>query len=140
MRVMAVDYGDVQIGLAVSDALLITAQSPRMIRAGSTEAALEEILRIAGEEEVSKIVVGLPRNMDGSLGEQARKVMEFGTLLESRFEGKVHYWDERLSTRAATRVLIEAGFSRAKRKKLNDGVAALILLQNYLDSLGESAQ
>ena len=135
MRVLAVDYGEVRIGLAVSDALLLTAQNPSCIRGESEAEAVETIVRIARENDVSRIIIGLPRNMDGSVGEQARKTMQFGEALAARFDGEVKYWDERLSTQAATRALVEGGVRRAKRRRLSDGVAALILLQSYLDSL-----
>jgi putative Holliday junction resolvase len=135
MRVLAVDYGEVRIGVAISDALLLTAQNPSCIRGKSEAEAVEAILGLARSNDVSRIIIGLPKNMDGSVGEQARKVMQFGGVLAARFDGEVGYWDERLSTQAATKALLEGGIRRAKRKELSDGVAALILLQSYLDSL-----
>ena len=139
MRILAIDYGEVRIGTAISDALCMTAQNPSFIRSESPGESLKEILKIVRENDVSRIVLGLPKNMDGSLGQQAEKVLEFGNALKKVYDGEVVYWDERLSTRAATRALIEGGVRRKARKKLKDGIAAVILLQSYLDSLGESS-
>jgi putative Holliday junction resolvase len=135
MRILAIDYGEVRIGIALSDALLMTAQSPSFIRGDSAAEPLKEIVKIARENDVTRIVLGLPKNMDGSLGAQANKVLAFGEALKEMFDGEIVFWDERLSSRAATRTLIEGGVRRKARKKLKDGVTAIILLQSYLDSL-----
>jgi putative Holliday junction resolvase len=113
----------------------MTAQNPSSIRTENDADAITRILKTAKENSVSKIVVGFPRNMDGTLGPQARKVQKFASELSAQFEGEVVLWDERFSTKAATRALIEGRVRRKKRRELSDGVSALILLQNYLDSL-----
>ena len=95
---------------------------------------MEELERLIKEYEVTEIVIGLPRHMNGNLGDRALITQEFASLLEQTFQLPVTFWDERLSTIGAERVLLEADLSRAKRKKIIDKMAAVFILQGYLDS------
>lgn len=131
---MGLDVGEKTIGVAVSDPLGWTAQGVTTIRRrGSLEEDLEAILRLVQEYHVERVVVGLPRNMNGSLGPQAKKVLDFMQALEERLKLPVVPWDERLTTSAAERVLIAADLSRRRRKGVVDRLAAVLILQSYLD-------
>lgn len=129
MRILGIDYGSKRIGIAISDELGITAQTR-----GYIERA-EEIGRITEQEKVEKIIVGHPLNMDGTVGPAGKKSEELASHLKETLSIPVELWDERLTTRSADRILIEANLSRKKRKKKVDQLAAQIMLQNYLDSL-----
>jgi putative Holliday junction resolvase len=134
MRWLGLDFGERRIGVAVSDPLGITAQGVSVIeRVGSVKKDLELIQKLIHTYEVDGIVLGLPKNMNGTEGPAAEKVREFGRLLEEKSLLKVVYWDERLSTSSAHRVMIDADLSRRKRKANVDRVAAVIILQNFLD-------
>jgi len=135
MRIMALDVGDRTIGVALSDPMGWTAQGLEVIRRKTQEIDLARLREITGEYEVTRIVVGLPKNMDGSLGPQAEKVLAFAGELERVLGLPVVTWDERLSTVAAQRALIDADVSRAKRKQVIDKMAAVVILQGYLASL-----
>lgn len=130
MRTLGIDLGDKRIGLALSDGLGITAQGLETVRRGDADA----LRNIINENEVSRIVVGLPLNMDGTEGEQAKGALAFAEELRSLFSIVVDMWDERLSTISGERDMIRGGLSRGKRKKLKDKVAAQLILQNYLDA------
>ena len=133
-RILAIDLGARRIGLAVSDELGWAAHGlPTLERVGPKKdvARLREVI---AEYHVRKLIVGLPRNMDGSLGPQANLALGFIEQLKNKLKLEVIPWDERLTTRAAERVLIEADLSRAKRRKKVDQVAAVLILQGYLDS------
>ena len=130
---MGLDVGDRTIGIAISDELGITAQGLKTLRRKSTEEDFKEIASILAHFEIEKIIVGIPRNMDGSLGIQAEKVLRWAEVLRAQFKIPVDVWDERLSTVGATRVLLEADLSRRKRKKVVDKLAAVLILQGYLD-------
>lgn len=133
-RVLALDLGANRIGLAVSDEMGWTAQGlPTLERAGPKK-DFGKLREVVAQYQVRKIVVGLPRNMNGTLGPQANLVLEFIEGLKKKLGMEVIPWDERLTTRAAERVLIEADISRAKRRKKVDQVAAVLILQGYLDS------
>ncbi len=134
VRVMGLDLGDKRTGVAVSDRMGWTAQGKEVIDVKSPEEDIEYIIGLAEEYEVDKIVVGLPKNMDGTIGERANKVLDFVKKLEDKADIPVITWDERLSTVAVERTLISADISRKKRKKVIDKMAAVIILQNYLDS------
>ncbi|WP_408954793.1 Holliday junction resolvase RuvX [Natroniella sp. ANB-PHB2] len=134
MRIMGVDLGDKKTGVAVSDALGWTAQGKSVIEAELTEEKLDYICSLIEQYNIEEVVVGLPKNMDGSLGPRAEKVLEFVEQLEDRIDLSVKTWDERLSTVAAERTLLEADLSRKKRKNVIDKMAAVVILQNYLDS------
>lgn len=133
MRVLGLDVGDRRIGVAVSDPDGIMAWGIEVVQRRGKRAAVAEILRLAKEREVGLIVVGLPLSMDGSIGAQAQKVLDFCRALSQRAPVPVETWDERLSSVAAERLMAEAGASRAARKANSDMVAAAIILQGYLD-------
>lgn len=131
---MGLDVGEKTIGVALSDPLGWTAQGLTTIRRrGKLEEDLEALLRLAKEYHVERVVVGLPRNMNGTLGPQARKVLDFIQALEERLKLPVVPWDERLTTSAAEKVLITADLSRRRRKSVLDRLAAVLILQSYLD-------
>lgn len=135
MRILGLDVGDKTIGVAVSDEMGWTAQPLIVIRRQSKIKDSRAVAELVDEYSAETVVVGLPRNMDGSLGPQAIKTEAFGQALAQEIEIEIVYWDERLSTKAAERALIEADMSRAKRKKVVDKIAASIILQGYLDRL-----
>ena len=130
---MGLDIGTHTIGVAISDELGITAQGLKTLKRKSMEDDLKEIATIMGQFEIEKIVVGLPKNMDGTLGKQAEIVLKWIKILTDKIFVPVETWDERLSTVGATRVLLEADLSRRKRKKVIDKLAAVLILQGYLD-------
>ena len=135
-RVMGLDIGDRRIGVALSDLLMITAQGQETYTRGDSEDADAEYLaEFARKNNVSKIVCGLPKNMDGTLGEQALKTQAFDELLKAKTNAEIVFFDERLSTSSAHRTLIEADMSRQKRKKVVDKIASVYILQAYLDSV-----
>lgn len=134
MRIMGLDVGDKTIGIAISDPLGFTAQGMETIRRTNLEEDIEKLKKIIMEKEVSKMVIGLPKNMNGTTGPQGQKVIEFASLLEDKTSIDIVLWDERLTTVAAERLLIDADVSRAKRKKVIDKIAATYILQGYLDS------
>ena len=133
VRIMGLDLGSRTIGVAVSDELGLTAQGVKTIRRKSREEDLKEIVSLLSRFAVEEVVVGLPKNMDGSLGKQAEKTLEWARVLQERIQLPVATWDERLSTVEASRVLLEADLSRKKRKGVIDKVAAILILQGYLD-------
>lgn len=136
MRVLALDVGDRTIGIAASDALLFTAQGVETIRRTFLERDLERLQQLMQEYETDKLVVGFPKNMDGSEGVRCEIVKDFGEAIKQQIPGtNIIFWDERLSTVAAAKSLIAADVSRAKRKKVIDKMAAVFILQGYLDSL-----
>ncbi len=137
-RILGIDPGEKRIGVAMSDPLGITAQGLPTIQVKSPEDAAEQISRIARAETVKKIVVGLPLNMDGSEGEQAERAYHLGRKLEELSGLPVIFRDERLTSRQAELVLLEADMRRDKRKKNIDRLAAQIILQSYLDETGDS--
>lgn len=134
MRIMALDLGDRRIGVAVSDELGWTAQGVGVVKRHRDGRELEEIERLVREREVSEIVVGLPRNMDGSIGPRGEICIAFAEMLRGRLQLPVHLWDERLTTVSAERTLLEADVSRKKRRQVVDKLAATLILQHYLDS------
>ncbi len=133
MRILGIDYGDRRIGLAVSDPDAIIARGLPTLRNEGEAEVLAAIRRLVEEHEVAEIVVGLPRNMDDSIGPQAQKTMRFAEGLKV-LGLKVHLVDERLTTEQAKRVMTEAGLSREQQHKRMDRVAAQLILQIYLDS------
>ncbi|GAX90314.1 Holliday junction resolvase RuvX [Effusibacillus lacus] len=134
-RIMGVDLGDVRIGVAVSDPLGMSAQGIEVIRRKSEAEDIKRIGELLHQYEVQKIVLGFPKNMNGTIGPRGEMTQQFATLLKDTFQLPVVLWDERLSTMAAERMLIEADVRRDKRKQVVDKMAAAIILQNYLDSL-----
>lgn len=133
---MGLDVGSKTLGVAVSDPFGWTAQGIEIIQINESkeEFGLERLDEIINEYQVEKFVVGLPKNMDSTIGPRAEASLRFGTLLEETFDLPVHYQDERLTTMQANRMMIEEGnLSRKKRKKVIDKLAAVMILQNYLD-------
>lgn len=134
MRIMGLDVGDKRIGVALSDLMGWTAQGLETIHRENLKIDLQSLEKIIHENNVRKVVVGLPKNMNGTLGPQSQKVMEFAKKLEQRTKVEIVFWDERLTTVAAERTLIEADIRRQKRKNVIDKIAAIHILQGYLDS------
>ncbi|NMB34931.1 MAG: Holliday junction resolvase RuvX [Firmicutes bacterium] len=132
MRILSLDVGEKKIGVAVSDALGITAQGLGVIERQNRRRDFSRILRYAEEYEAGEIVVGLPRNMDGTIGPQAQGVLDFCKKLAHVAGVPVVTWDERLTTVAANRTLLEADLRRSKRKKVIDKLAAVFILEGYL--------
>ncbi|KAF1086597.1 putative Holliday junction resolvase [Sporotomaculum syntrophicum] len=135
MRIMGIDFGDRKIGIAVSDLLGWTAQGVEtIVRQPSMAKDLDKIKAIAQKYEVDKIVVGLPRNMNGTTGPQGEKALVFAEKIRQHLHLPVETWDERLTTAAAERLLISADVRRSKRRQVIDKMAAAIILQGYLDA------
>ena len=134
MRIMGLDVGDKKTGVALSDPLELTAQGKTVIKFDTVADQIDYIVALVEQYNVDQIVAGLPKNMNGSLGPRAEKVLALIEDLEEIVDIPVITWDERLSTIAAERTLIEADMSRAKRKDVIDKMAAVVILQNYLDS------
>ena len=137
-RIMGLDYGDKTVGVAVSDLLGITAQSVEIIRRdndGVFKPVLRRLSELIAEYDVVEIVLGYPKNMNNTEGERCKKTNDFKARLEKAFKLPVHLWDERLSTIAVSRVLIEADMRRERRKNIVDKQAAAFILQGYLDRL-----
>lgn len=135
MKILSMDVGDRRIGMAVSDALGWTAQGIPTLERRSNQYDLDKIREVLEEYKPECIIVGLPKNMNGTLGPQGEKVMAFAEKLKIRFGLPVEYWDERLTTVSAHKAMIEADMSRQKRKKRVDQIAAVLILQSYLDYL-----
>lgn len=138
IRIMGLDFGSKTVGVAVSDPLGITAQGIEIVRRTSENKLRKTLARIealVAEYQVTEFVLGLPKNMNNTSGERVEKTMEFKAMLERRTGLPVHMWDERLTTVAADRTLIEAGVRRENRKEYVDMLAAVYILQGYLDSL-----
>ncbi|MDE7018171.1 MAG: Holliday junction resolvase RuvX [Lachnospiraceae bacterium] len=138
MRIMGLDFGSKTVGVAISDSLLITAQGIEIIRRTDENKLRKTLARIEElivQYEVSEIVLGLPKNMNDTIGERAELSMEFKDKLERRCGLPVVMWDERLTSVAAERAMIEAGIRREHRKEHVDKIAAVFILQGYLDYL-----
>lgn len=136
MRVMGIDYGDSRIGIAVSDPLGWTAQGVETITwKGNLNKPLERIEELVREYSIKKIVVGFPRNMNGTVGPRGEKTLEFIDRLSERIDIEIVKWDERLTTVAANRVMHEVGVKKSKKKCVVDQIAAVYILQGYLDSV-----
>ena len=138
MRIMGLDYGSKTVGVAVSDALGLTAQGIEIVRRKSENKLRQTLARIeeiAKEYGVEKIVLGFPKHMNNDIGERAEKSLEFKEMLERRTGLPVVMWDERLTTVEADRTMMEAGIRRENRKEYVDMIAAVFILQGYLDYL-----
>jgi len=136
VRILAIDHGTRRIGIAVSDELKMIAQPLEFIPAEPWEAFLARLKELLQEKDVELILVGMPRNMDGSHGPAAAKVQRFIAALKTITTVPIKTWDERLTSVQANRLLIEGNLRREKRKGKVDQTAAAILLQSYLDGLG----
>ncbi|MBC8059374.1 MAG: Holliday junction resolvase RuvX [Clostridiaceae bacterium] len=135
MRILGLDLGDRTIGVAVCDPLGYTAQGITTIRRKKEDTDIEELKKICAEYAVEKIVLGFPKNMNGTIGPQGEKAKVFGEKIKDILNLDIILWDERLTTVAATRAMLEADMSRTKRKSIVDKVAATYILQGYLDSI-----
>ena len=138
MRIMGLDFGSKTVGVAISDPLLITAQGIEIVRRKSEDKLRQTLARIEElivEYEVTEIVLGDPKNMNDSLGERVEKTLAFKEMLERRTGLSVQLWDERLTTVAADKAMMEAGIRREERKEHVDRIAAIFILQGYLDLL-----
>ncbi len=132
-RIMGLDVGDKTIGVAISDPLMLTAQGLKTIRRESIKKDINEIKMIIEEYNINKIIIGFPKNMNNTIGPQGKKVLDFVEKLKNRVNVEITLEDERLSTVAAERILIDGDVSRKKRKNVIDTVAATYILQTYLD-------
>jgi putative Holliday junction resolvase len=143
LKILGLDVGDKTIGVALSDPLLITAQGIKTIFRQSNKATIDEIISIIVEENVEKIVVGFPKNMNNTVGPQAIKTENFMKKVSKKIKYtdrinrdiEIIYFDERLSSKSAERVLLQGNVRRSNRKKFIDKLAAVFILQNYLDGL-----
>ena len=149
MRYIGLDVGDATIGVALSDQLHLIASGKSTIRRKSLKDDIDKLVDIIAREDVGYIVIGMPKNMNGTIGPQGEKTLAFSQKLEKKLrysdriknrDIEIIFWDERLTTVAAERMLIEADVSRAKRKNVVDTVAASLILQGYLDSLKQSVR
>jgi len=136
-RILGLDYGDKTVGVAVSDILGITAQSLETIRRDGAEVfkpVIKRLKEIVEQYNVTEIVLGYPKNMNNTLGDRCRKTEEFKERIKKTIKLPIVLWDERLSTMAVTRAMIQADMRRDKRKNIVDQQAAAFILQGYLDS------
>jgi len=134
VRVLGIDYGEKRIGLAVSDPMGWTAQGLETLANTKKSAVLEGLKKVALEYGVTEVVIGLPINMNGTHGPKAKEVLELVPKIEAALGVPVSTWDERLSSREATRFMIEGGLSRRRQRETSDRVAATLILQTYLES------
>jgi putative holliday junction resolvase len=134
LRILGLDIGSKRIGIALSDELGFTAQGIETLTCRTPEKDVDRILELSAEYGVQEIVVGMPYNMSGTEGPQVQRVRAFVEQIHRKRDIPVREWDERLSTAAAERILLEADMSRAKRRKVIDKLAAVIILQGYLDN------
>ena len=132
-KVMAIDYGEVRIGVAASDLLGITAQPLCTVKNKNSRTVLEELDKICRENKIEKIIVGLPKNMNGSEGEKCIKVRAFGENLKKKTGLEIKFWDERLSTAAVHKAIHEIGGNVKKSRESIDKMAAVYILQGYLE-------
>ena len=135
MRILGIDYGTRRVGLALSDELKMIAQPLEFVPAEPAQGVVDRLRAILAEKPVELILVGMPRNMDGTYGPAAEKVRTFVEVLAKELPVPIKTWDERLTSAQANRVLIAADVKRKDRKQVVDKMAAAILLQSYLDSL-----
>ena len=136
MRILAIDHGTRRMGIAISDELKTIAQPLEYIDAAPFAGFLTRLKQLLAEKQVELIIIGMPRNMDGSYGPAADKVREFIETLRAEIEVPLRTWDERLTSVQANRLLIEGNVRREKRKQKVDQMAAALLLQSYLDATG----
>lgn len=137
MRILGLDIGSRTIGVAISDPLGWTAQGITTIKRKNFTADVAEVKKYYDEYNVDTIVAGLPKNMNGTIGPSGEMVYEFCEKLKVNFEPEIKFWDERLTTVAAHKAMLEADLSRAKRKKIVDKIAATYILQGYLDRISK---
>lgn len=138
MRIMGLDYGAKTVGVAISDAMLMTAQPLETVkreRSNKLRQTLARIEQLIDEYEVDKIVLGFPKKLNNEEGDRCERTKEFGDMIERRTGLEIIYWDERLTTVAADAVLDEGGVRKENRKEFIDKIAASLILQGYLDSI-----
>lgn len=135
MRILGIDYGDSRVGVAVSDLMGWTAQGVGTIKHRGMENLISDIKKVIDEYKPEKIVVGLPKNMDGTIGFRGEETYKFTDELKKVYDGEIIYWDERLSTVSASNILNETNRRGKKRKEVLDTVAASIILEGYLNSI-----
>ncbi|HHV29212.1 Holliday junction resolvase RuvX [Acetivibrio mesophilus] len=140
MRIMGIDYGDSRIGIAISDPLGWTAQALETISwKTDVEVPIKRISELIEDYEIKTVIIGFPKNMDGTVGVRGEKTIEFVELLTQRVKDiEVIKWDERLTTVAANRTMHEMGVKKSKKKLVVDQIAAVYILQGYLDSQGKA--
>lgn len=134
-RILGIDYGDKRLGFAISDELEIVATPLAVYTRKKKGDDVTAVLRMCRERNIERIVVGHPLNMDGSSGPAVQKVDDFAARLREQTDIEIEFWDERMSTMSAERVLIEGDMRRERRKQVIDKLAAQIILQNYLDAV-----
>ena len=134
MRILGIDYGDARVGVAVTDLLGLTAQGVGTVKNTGGKKLYEELSKIIDEYKPERIVIGLPKNMDGTVGFRGEATYEFADRLKSVYDGEIVFYDERLSTVGATRFLNETNTRGKKRKEVLDTVAACIILEGYMMS------
>ncbi len=132
-KYLGIDFGMRRIGIAISDSTATVSRLFEVIDLQKEKKIFNKLASVVKDNGIIEVIIGLPKNMDGSLGPQAEKTIEFSKELEKNIEVPVKLWDERLTTVAAQRVLIDADVSRKKRKQVIDGLAAQLILQGYLD-------
>lgn len=135
MRIMGIDYGDRRVGIAVSDPLGITAQGVKTIQNRGFEKLAPELSELLKQYTPEKIVLGLPKNMDGTLGFRAEETYKFADFLKTLTDKEIIFWDERLTTVSASLILNETNTRGKDRKKVIDTVSACIILENYMNSI-----
>ena len=133
MRILGVDLGDKRVGLAVSDALEITAHGLETLLRQNKKQLIGDLKAVCEREKASEVVIGLPINMNGTEGPKAKEARDFVAELQASLEVPVRAWDERLSSRQADRLMVEEGLSRKKQKEHSDRLAATLILQSYLE-------
>jgi putative holliday junction resolvase len=133
-RILGMDFGSKRIGLSISDPLGYTAQSLETLENKSNGQWIQVLRQVCQDNKVSEIVIGLPVNMNGSMGPKAQEVLQLVPCLEEAIGVPIRTWDERLTSRQADRLMIEEGLSRRKQKNQSDKLAAILILQGYLDS------
>lgn len=137
MRILSMDVGDKRIGMAISDEMGWTAQGLPVLERKNKKYDLAFIGKLIEEYNPKSIVIGLPKNMNGTVGPQGEKVKAFAASLQERFSQEIIFWDERLTTVSAHKAMIEANVSRKERKQRVDQLAAILILQTYLDYLAQ---
>lgn len=135
MRILGIDYGDKNIGLAVSDQMMATAQPIKSYKLRNKDEDTRFFRNLASKFNITKIVIGLPLRMDGSEGSRVKKTKKFAGWLKKTLKIPIVYWDERLTTKQASQIMREGGLSHKKKKELVDQISAVIILSSYLDSL-----
>lgn len=134
-RILALDVGEKRIGVALSDELGITAQGQPTIQVKSADDAITHVKSLLSKYNISRIIIGFPKNMNGTLGPKSEEISRFADILQAQTDITITLWDERLTTRMAEQSMLEGDLSRAKRKRRIDMISAQLILQSYLDSV-----